>query len=124
MRDQAIATRAFHRTILMTGFHMLVSLFCSNKIKDTQCGFKLFTHETAYKLFPNIHIEGWAFDIELIYLSEKLGIPIDEINVKWTEIPGSKLIKGPIDIVTNSLSMARDIVCIFCCYTFGIWKFK
>ena len=37
-------------------------------IKDTQCGFKLFTRQAAQKLFLAQHLERWSFDLELIYL--------------------------------------------------------
>ena len=63
----------------MRGFHLLVMLMCTQNIKDTQCGFKLFTKKTAELLFSNIHLERWAFDIEIIYLAEQLGIPIAEV---------------------------------------------
>ena len=45
-----------------------------------------------------------------------------QVPVSWTEIAGSKLIRSPIDIVTTSLAMARDIVCVRLCYLLGIWK--
>ena len=122
LASMSIQTRSTLRTILMKGFHLLVQLLCSRTIKDTQCGFKLFTRSTASKLFGALHIEGWAFDIELIYVAESLGIPINEIDVAWTEIEGSKLIKNKLDVITTSLHMARDMLCVRLCYLFGIWK--
>ena len=74
-----MASRAFYRTILMKGFHILVMIFCTPSIRDTQCGFKLFTRVAAQTLFANIHLERWAFDIELIYLAESLGVPMAEV---------------------------------------------
>ena len=119
---KSIKTRSLIRTVLMKGFHFLVQLLCSSKIKDTQCGFKLFSYRTAIVLFRNMHIEGWAFDVELIYTAEILGIPITEIDVNWTEIDGSKLIKNTFDVVITSLTMARDMFCIHACYSVGIWS--
>jgi dolichyl-phosphate beta-glucosyltransferase len=78
MQETSIATRAFYRTVLMHGFHMLVMLLCTRNIKDTQCGFKLFTQDTAKVLFQSLHIERWAFDIELIFIAEQLSIPMTE----------------------------------------------
>lgn len=63
----------------MYGFHLLVSLLCTKSVRDTQCGFKLFTKSAARKLFSNLHLERWAFDIELIYLAETLQIPMTEV---------------------------------------------
>ena len=122
LQGKSIATREFHRTVLMFGFHVLVTLLCSNKISDTQCGFKLFNRDAARLIFPSMHIEGWAFDIELINIAEKYKIPISEVPVEWHEVPGSKLIKNKLDVVFTSLSMARDMLCIRLCYLLGIWR--
>lgn len=47
------------RTLLMHGFHFLVWLFAVKKIRDTQCGFKLFTRASAKLLFTSLHVERW-----------------------------------------------------------------
>ena len=122
LASKSIQTRSLTRTILMKGFHLLVRLLCSAHIKDTQCGFKLFTKGTALKIFEALHIEGWAFDVELIYIAESLDVPIREVDVSWTEVEGSKLIKNKWDIVTTSLYMARDMLCVRLSYLMGIWK--
>lgn len=101
----------------MVGFHFLVSLLCSTQIKDTQCGFKLFTRHSAFLLFKNVHIQRWAFDVELIYLSNFLNIPISEIPIHWHEVEGSKL--SPL---WASLEMGRDLFRIRLLYWLGIWK--
>jgi dolichyl-phosphate beta-glucosyltransferase len=124
LEKDSISKRAFYRTILMHGFHVLVSMLCTDKIRDTQCGFKLFTANTARKLFNNLHLERWAFDIELIYMAQSLGIPMVEVAVNWQEIPGSKLIRSKLDVITTSLEMARDIVCIRLSYLLGVWQIK
>jgi dolichyl-phosphate beta-glucosyltransferase len=100
----------------MYGFHLLV-LTCVQGIKDTQCGFKLFTRKTAHTLFPSLHINRWAFDVELLYLARVLGVPVVEASVNWTEVEGSKL-----DPLTSSIQMARDILRIRLCYTVGLWR--
>jgi dolichyl-phosphate beta-glucosyltransferase len=99
-------------------------LLATRKIRDTQCGFKLFTRKTARLLFSNLHLEGWSFDIEIIYLAESLGIPLSETSVRWHEVEGSKLIQSKFDVVLTSLKMARDMVCLRLAYLFGIWKFN
>ena len=64
MQETSVAQRSLLRTILMFGFHFFVSLLCSAKIRDTQCGFKLFTRHAAATLFSSLHLERWAFDVE------------------------------------------------------------
>jgi len=122
LEKKAIANRALHRTILMVGLHILVMIFCTRKIRDTQCGFKLFTRETARLIFPMLHLERWSFDIELIYLMDILGIPMTEVAVVWEEVPGSKLIQKTSDIIFVSLNMLRDMVCVRLSYLLGVWS--
>lgn len=59
LEEQAVASRSFFRTILMYGFHFLVWLFAVKGLKDTQCGFKLFTRKTARICFESLHVERW-----------------------------------------------------------------
>lgn len=121
MEKDSVATRQWYRTVLMYGFHILVTLLCSNAVKDTQCGFKLFTRKAAKLLFYNLHLERWAFDIEIIFLAEKFGIPLTEVSVNWHEVSGSKLIQTKMDVIKTSLEMARDMLCVRLSYLLGFW---
>jgi len=116
LQQQAVAKRSVLRNILMYGFHFLVSFLCVQGIQDTQCGFKLFTRKSAQLLFPNLHIERWAFDVELVFLGQRLGIPMTEVAVNWTEIPGSKLTP-----FAASVQMGKDLLRIRGNYMFRIW---
>lgn len=117
LQEQAIAQRTFFRNFLMYCFHFLVQLFIGTHIKDTQCGFKLFTRNAAQYLFATQHLTRWCFDVELLYLAQKLNIPITEVSVRWQEIPGSK-----IRILESSLLMGRDLVIIRLCYALRLWR--
>lgn len=117
LEEQAISSRSFFRTFLMYGFHFLVWLFTVRGVRDTQCGFKLFTREAARLSFNNLHIERWAFDVELLYIAQKLKIPISEVAVNWTEIEGSKLVP-----FWSWIQMGRDLCFIWLRYRIGAWK--
>jgi glycosyltransferase involved in cell wall biosynthesis len=86
----------FTRTIMAKGMIMLRTLIVGIRgIKDTQCGFKIFNEKSAEELFSklqNFHhgfkkISGSAvkagFDVELLFLAEKLGYKIKEVPVNW-----------------------------------------
>lgn len=117
LERQAIATRSLFRTVLMYGFHFLVWLLCVRTVRDTQCGFKLFTRDAARHLFSALHVERWAFDVELLYIAEKTKMTIGEVAVNWTEIEGSKLIP-----FWSWLQMGTDLILIWLKYQIGIWK--
>ncbi|CAD6193884.1 unnamed protein product [Caenorhabditis auriculariae] len=116
LEAQSRVERSVFRTILMHGFHSLVYLFAVKTISDTQCGFKLFSRSSAARIFPVLHIERWAFDVELLYLCEKWKIPVQEVSVRWREIDGSK-----ITPVISWLQMGRDLLLIWFRYTVGLW---
>lgn len=115
-----VQKRALLRNILMWGFHFLVSFVGGIRgVRDTQCGFKLFTRDTARSLFSNLHVERWCFDVELLFLAAKFRIPVVEVPVNWEEIDGSKL-----DTFWSTLQMLRDLFRIRLCYTVGVWSAK
>ncbi|CAF1311416.1 unnamed protein product [Adineta steineri] len=116
LEQESVSQRSAFRTLLMYVFHFEVWLFAVKSIRDTQCGFKLFSRQAAQKIFTQMHVERWAFDVELLYIAEKLKIPIAEVDVNWQEIPGSKL-----DPFTASLQMGIDILAIWFRYITGIW---
>ncbi|XP_065586317.1 dolichyl-phosphate beta-glucosyltransferase isoform X2 [Cyrtonyx montezumae] len=111
--------RSYFRTLLMYGFHFLVWFLCVQKIRDTQCGFKLLTREAALRTFSTLHVERWAFDVELLYIAQHLGIPIAEVAVNWTEIEGSKLVP-----FWSWLQMGRDLLFIRLRYMTGAWQLE
>lgn len=119
LEQEAIATRSAFRTLLMHGFHFLVWLFAVKKIRDTQCGFKLFTRASAKLLFTSLHVERWAFDVELLYIAQRLNIPIEEVAVNWTEIEGSK-----ITPFWSWIQMGMDLFLIWFRHTTGAWRIR
>jgi dolichyl-phosphate beta-glucosyltransferase len=118
--EDVVRRRSILRNILMWGFHFLVSFVGGiHGIRDTQCGFKLFTRDTAKIVFSNLHVERWCFDVELLFIAAKFNIPVVEVAVNWQEIDGSKL-----DTFWSTLQMLRDLFRIRLCYTLGIWSAK
>ncbi|XP_006879611.1 PREDICTED: dolichyl-phosphate beta-glucosyltransferase isoform X2 [Elephantulus edwardii] len=119
LEKESIAQRSYFRTLLMYGFHFLVWFLCVRGIRDTQCGFKLFTREAASWTFSSLHIERWAFDVELLYIAQFFKIPIAEVAVNWTEIEGSKLVP-----FWSWLQMGKDLLFIRLRYLTGAWRLE
>jgi glycosyltransferase involved in cell wall biosynthesis len=86
-----------HLTRQVTGLHT----------RDTQCGFKLFRHRVAQELFGLQRIDGFAFDLEILYLARKFKHPVSEVGVTWFDAPGSK-----VDVVRDGLRFVRDLLVI------------
>jgi len=121
LEKQAIAKRSFFRNVLTWGFHLVVLVVGGIRdIRDTQCGFKLFTRACGLKLFSNVHLERWAFDVEVLWLAQYWKMPIKELPVHWTEIAGSHLEEEDTRLV--SLRMLKDLIRVRLSYSLGLWK--
>lgn len=58
-------------------------------VTDTQCGFKFFTAEAAEQIFSRVTANGFAFDVEVLAVANRLRIPVVEVPVRWTDQAGS-----------------------------------
>jgi glycosyltransferase involved in cell wall biosynthesis len=58
------------------------------RIADMQCGFKAFRGPAAKLLFELSRENGWAFDVELLALADRLGYRIAEVPVRWNDVRG------------------------------------
>mmetsp|Transcript_24160 Transcript_24160/g.52785 ORF Transcript_24160/g.52785 Transcript_24160/m.52785 type:complete len:356 (+) Transcript_24160:132-1199(+) len=117
LEQAAAAKRSRLRNFLTWGFHMLVMLVAGGRIRDTQCGFKLFTRQAAGLVYSNQRLQRWCFDVELLYLADQFGIPVTEVSVNWTEMPGSKI------RFTSILHMAFELLVLKVMYqVLGLWR--
>jgi dolichyl-phosphate beta-glucosyltransferase len=111
------AQRSFVRNFLMYGLHTILRIAGVGHIRDTQCGFKLFSRAAARALFPRQRLATWIFDVELLLLAKMLCIPVAEVPVTWNEVPGSKL-----SVVRDSLQMLRDLWVLRANLLLGRWN--
>ncbi len=79
------------RHILSGGLRAIVRYGLNIRVRDTQCGFKMYTQEAAKKLHQTQTIMGFSFDLEILYLAFKSGYMVTEIPVSWVDAPGSKV---------------------------------
>lgn len=79
------------RHFIGRGFNTLVRSIALPGLQDTQCGFKCFSAEVAEKVFPLQTIDGWTFDVEVLFAARRLGYPIVEVPVPWYYNADSKI---------------------------------
>ncbi len=77
-----------YRIILSRMSNMLIQFMAVPGIKDTQLGFKAFTHKAAADIFPLVTVLRWGFDMEVLTIALARGFKIKEIGVSWTEHGG------------------------------------
>jgi dolichyl-phosphate beta-glucosyltransferase len=59
--------------------------------QDTQCGFKLFQAAAAREIFGRQLLDGFGFDVEVLYIAQRLGYKSIEVPVKWNDMAGTKV---------------------------------
>lgn len=105
------------RHIMGRVFNLLVRLLAIKEISDTQCGFKCFEASVAETLFPFQQAHGWGFDIEILFLAQKLGMNIHEVPIDWYYRQGSKIRPW-----RDSFLMFRDLLFVRWNYAIGRYR--
>jgi dolichyl-phosphate beta-glucosyltransferase len=93
----------WYRKIMEKFFRIIRMAILNNyKVQDTQCGFKVFKHEAAMKIFPPMTIKRFAFDSEIIFIAGKHKFKIKELPIT---------LQNP---VRSSIRIFRDPINMFC----------
>jgi dolichyl-phosphate beta-glucosyltransferase len=95
----------FYRRLLGKTGNLLVRVFAVRGIADTQCGFKLFRGDVARTIFQDARIERFAYDMEVLHLAQRRGIPIAEVPVLWFNSPESK-----VSVLRDTLPTLWDLL--------------
>jgi len=103
--SEIVVHQPWYRELMGKTFNVFVSSILMKGITDTQCGFKGFKKETVKPIFDNCLVEGFSFDVEIIYLAKKNGFIIKEIPVKWTNSELSK-----VSPLKHSIQMFVDLI--------------
>jgi dolichyl-phosphate beta-glucosyltransferase len=137
--SEAVVKRSFVRNALMHSFHLLLRLLtppATSRIRDTQCGFKLFTRAALPHIIPYMHAEGWIFDVEMLMLAESApvcipeekheggkiggavrGVRVAEVPIAWQEVGGSKL-----NVLWDSIGMAFGLAVLRASWALGVYR--
>ncbi|KAI1093607.1 glycosyltransferase family 2 protein [Rostrohypoxylon terebratum] len=135
--SEAVVKRSALRNFLMRSFHLVLMILtppATSRIRDTQCGFKLFSREALPHIVPYMHAEGWIFDIEMLMLAESApavpvlghdgavigsspGIKVAEVPIDWHEVGGSKL-----NVIQDSVKMAIGLAVLRASWMMGVYR--
>jgi len=94
-----------HRHWVGRGFNLLVRLLAVPGLQDTQCGFKCFRADAAEELFRLQVLDGWTFDVEVLFLARRKGFRVVEIPIPWYYVPGSR-----VRLLRDSFAMLTDLL--------------
>ena len=98
----AIGSRAMDRSLVgvhqpfireMAGrfFNVSMRIVTGLPFRDTQCGFKLFEAQAAREIFRRQQLDGFGFDVEVLFIARLLGYRAVEVPVRWDNVEGTKV---------------------------------
>ena len=96
-----------HRRVMGRIYSWVFTARLAPGIRDTQCGFKLFTAAAAREVASRLSAPGFGFDVEIFVIARRLGLTVEEVAVSWHDQPGSKVRLG-----RDSVQMARDVLAV------------
>lgn len=95
----------WYRETMGKTFNWLLLKLGLTRLTDTQCGFKLLRGDLARELFPRLTIDGFAYDVELLWAAESSGHEVAAVGVRWADSPSSR-----VHPVLDSARMLIDVV--------------
>ncbi|MEN9644018.1 MAG: hypothetical protein RL238_687 [Actinomycetota bacterium] len=99
-----VSEKSALRSLFSWTLQVIVSAALPTRVRDTQCGFKLFRRDAAHALASAQTIDGFSFDLELLYIARRWGLRVEEVGVQWVDAPGSK-----VDPAREAIRFLRDI---------------
>ncbi len=95
----------WYRQTMGRVFNLFVKTFLFADHNDTQCGFKLFKGNAAREIAKKMEVNGFCFDVEMIYLAQKAGYRVKETGVLW-----ENSIESKVTVLNSSFSMFADLL--------------
>jgi dolichyl-phosphate beta-glucosyltransferase len=86
-------------------YNAIVRLTTGLPFADTQCGFKAFRMSAVRPILEQAAVDGFGFDVELLFLAQRARCRVLEVPVRWDHHEGSK-----VHIVHDSLHMFAEVV--------------
>jgi len=108
---QADTKQPFYRVLWSRLANKIIQRSLVPGVRDTQCGFKAFTAETARDLFGRARIDGWAFDLEVLALARRSGYGIAEVGVAWKDDRRSRVnpVKDMWKVIKEAITIRRNL---------------
>jgi dolichyl-phosphate beta-glucosyltransferase len=103
-------SQPFYRVLMGKIFNLFVRSFVMGGLIDTQCGFKLIKKECINDIIGHMRLDGFTYDVEMLYLASKKGYRIKEVPVVWRDSAGSKVdpLKDPVKMFMDLLNIKKE----------------
>ena len=94
----------FMRKLASKTYMKALSVVAGFKHSDSQCGIKMFKGDVARRIFPLCQVCGWAFDLEVLMIADKMGCTVSEFPVTVINHGESK-----VSLLRDSVKMLEDV---------------
>lgn len=94
-----------YRKYMGNTFNLIVQALILPGIHDTQCGFKMFSREAARDIFSVAQENGFAFDVEILYIARLRHYRMEEVPINWANVDGSK-----VNVLVDSPKMLLQVL--------------
>lgn len=107
---QILVCQPWYRGLFGQFYPFFVHLLVINDFRDTQCGFKLFRKNVAYRLFSLLKTKGFSFDVEILLRAKISGCQVKEMPVVWSNSRESKVV-----LWRDPFRMLKELILIKLC---------
>jgi dolichyl-phosphate beta-glucosyltransferase len=99
-----------YRHIMGRVFNTIVRVLAVPGLQDTQCGFKMFRADVAEALFPLQTMNGWSFDVEVLFAARIWGYSIVEVPINWYYKSNTRIhpLRDSFDMVIEVLKIRQN----------------
>lgn len=103
--SQLLVRQPWYRESMGRVYNLLVRMAGLTECPDTQCGFKLLRAEAVQRVVPHLTVDGFGFDVELLWVALKQGLSVWQLPVRWIDSPASR-----VSPITDAGRMLLDLL--------------
>jgi dolichyl-phosphate beta-glucosyltransferase len=103
--SNVLVRQSWLRQSMGKSFNMIIRALTGLPWRDTQCGIKLMDRDRVKPLLEKMVVDGFAFDVEILFLCAKFGLSVAEVPVTWRNAAGSK-----VSLLSDPLRMVADVL--------------
>jgi dolichyl-phosphate beta-glucosyltransferase len=104
--------QSVYRVIGGRVLNLIIRIILLPDIKDTQCGFKLFSERAVKEIFPKLRLNRFSFDLEVLFLAKAFGYRIKEVPIEWENSPHSTVnpVKDGLKLLLDALKIKINMM--------------
>ena len=103
--SNVLVRQSWLRQTMGKSFNRIIRVLTRLPQRDTQCGFKLIDRDRVKPLLEKMVVDGFAYDVELLFLCSKFGLSVAEVPVSWRNAAGSK-----VSLLSDPMRMIADVL--------------